>query len=124
MLKPFVLICVLGFCFFNLCNCEDKNSISHFQLEGKWKEVKGNSIFDKARREAVYEIQRLGDVYTGRMISLDNALDHQNQIRSCFNCSEESEILLGLALLRGLKQKKMGFIMVSFMMYTIENGLI
>lgn len=102
------LLFALFLVFLNFSNCQDTESIPKFELEGKWKEVKGNSIFDKARREAIYDIQRLGDVYTGKIISLDNALEHLDQIRTCHTCSEESESLLGLSLLRGLKRKENG----------------
>ncbi|MCX8000168.1 MAG: hypothetical protein N3A69_14640, partial [Leptospiraceae bacterium] len=67
----------------NSYNCYEVESDPNYQLEGIWKEVKGNTIFDQSRREVLYHVQRIGDVYTGRMISLDNALTEKFQIRSC-----------------------------------------
>lgn len=103
-----VLIFLFVYLFFSLLRCYEIESDPNYQLEGIWKEVKGNTIFDQSRREALYHVQRIGDVYTGRMISLDNALTEKFQIRNCRNCSNEKEMYLGLSLLRSLKRKENG----------------
>lgn len=79
-----------------------------FKLEGKWKEIKGDTIFEKDRKEIIFDIQRVGEDFSGQIISLDNALDANGNIRKCLKCtaSEEGRMILGIPFLRNLHRSK------------------
>lgn len=91
-------ILILGFFFLGNCSSESSDS---FVLEGKWKDIKANTPYDVHRREILFDIQRIGEDYIGKVISLDNAIEASGDIRKCAKCVQaaSSRMLLGFPVI-------------------------
>ncbi len=104
------MVSVLSFILIiSLIHCSsNENYNPEFKLEGKWKEIKIDSIFEKDRKEIIFDIHRVGEDYYGQVISLDNALDADGHIRKCFKCNPDTQtrMILGLPFLRNLHRYK------------------
>jgi uncharacterized protein (DUF2147 family) len=84
-----------------------ENYTPEFHLEGKWKDIKGDTVFEKDRKEIIFDIQRIGEDYSGHIISLDNAVDANGNLRKCLKCSpnDSARMILGIPFLRNLRKR-------------------
>ncbi|MCB1141707.1 MAG: DUF2147 domain-containing protein [Leptospiraceae bacterium] len=100
MSKLFIL-----FLFF-LTHCSDSQIELH-SIEGRWKEIKSSNVYEKDRREILYLVEKQGEIYSGKIQALDNAIDGNGEIRRCFQCSDiGAEVLLGFPIIKDLKREK------------------
>ncbi len=83
-------------------NCQ-KESIP-FSLSGKWREKKTDSIYETSKLENIVEFRNTHEIYTGKIIGLDDPLTNQKKIRGCGQCEEnQTPMLLGYELIRDLQ---------------------
>jgi uncharacterized protein (DUF2147 family) len=106
-----------------LTNCFGSDASDSFSLEGKWKDIKTDNIYEKDRKEILFDIQRIGEDYVGKVISLDNAIESNGEIRKCAKCIKApgSRMLLGFPVIENLRKSKDGKKFIG-KIYDIQQG--
>jgi uncharacterized protein (DUF2147 family) len=74
-----------------------------FSLSGKWREKKTESSYEKNKLENIVEFINVNEIYSGKIIGLDDPLTNQKKIRGCGYCEEkDNPMLLGYHIIRDL----------------------
>ena len=85
-------------------DCGEDVRQEKFTLKGKWKTEKSNSVFEKDSLEILYDFSSLDEnVYSAKIIGLDNPFDDAGEIIKCPYCEETPKSLLGYSIFKNLK---------------------